>query len=165
MAQSRHPNATDNNISGMGGDWQESDSSSSEDELPDFMKPKPLNIVYPDNPNVMIIDSKGKVIKKVPHDEFKRINQDAKDSDPSKGTAPIHYYQPNEQNFYSTESNNEDIPGSAPAISGEPNNREGEFSIKYKEKIEKQKNEAKQKEQTMSFEEDESHDNQIESIT
>lgn len=113
MRKNMAVNDTDIQIRGMND--LSSSSSSSEDELPDFMKPKPLNIVYPNNPNVMIIGEGGRVIGSIPHEQFVRENNQK-----------IIYLGANQDASTEEEVNVE-------------GNGEGGFSDKYQQKLDKEK--------------------------
>ena len=60
---------TDDTIAGMQND--SFDSSSSSDEIPEFLRPKPLNIQYAKQPNVLIVGGDGKILGSVPPEELK----------------------------------------------------------------------------------------------
>eukprot|EP00343_Euplotes_focardii_P007673 CAMPEP_0205820010 /NCGR_PEP_ID=MMETSP0206-20130828/2583_1 /ASSEMBLY_ACC=CAM_ASM_000279 /TAXON_ID=36767 /ORGANISM="Euplotes focardii, Strain TN1" /LENGTH=181 /DNA_ID=CAMNT_0053114295 /DNA_START=1064 /DNA_END=1609 /DNA_ORIENTATION=+ len=150
MAQDLTNDTSDKRIEGMGNHFPSSSSSSSEDELPDFLKPQPLNVVYANQPNVRIVSPNGQLVKEVPREEFLSQNPQFESITPIQGFTPAGFpngfpqpqYAP--QVFFNPSEENKNpqavIPNSTspPTVQVE-DNAIGEFSSKYKEKLEEDK--------------------------
>ena len=159
---------TDHRIEGMDRERFDSSSSSSSDELPDFLKPKPLNVNYPQNHNVLIIGVDGKILGSVPQNEFAKqnpnftqyLNSGNNANEETKQISPIpppqNFTFPNPQNFAFPNVQNSSFPQmqnpiSPPSVPENSEDLKKNFSAKYREKLEKEKeenSEVKQKERT-----------------
>lgn len=108
-----------------------SSSSSSSDEIPEFLRPKPLNISYAPQPNVMIIDGTGAIIGSVPPSTF-TPSTPAVESDFMKRFNALKFAQQNQESqnaqpIFSHSSEGQII--------------EEKFSRKYQERLEKEETE------------------------
>ena len=129
-----HHETTDNHIDGMNPPGYDSSSSSSDDELPEFLRPKPLNVMYANNPNVLIVGADGKVIQQVSQEQFMKSNPNFAASMNWNRAVPLE----NNTNGSETSQN----PVSPPSVPPQPVDGQGGFSDKYKEKLEKHKHES-----------------------
>ena len=132
MNRPENCDVTDHRIEGMDRERFDSSSSSSSDELPDFLKPKPLNISYPQNQNVLIIGVDGKILGSVPQNEFTKqnpsFNQYLNPENKSNEESKINPFFPPYLN-----------PISPPSVPLSTQDLSNNFSAKYKEKLDKEK--------------------------
>lgn len=122
---------TDSNIEGMNNASSSSSSSSSYDEPPAFLMPNPLQVVYGKNPNVMLVGADGKIIQHISHEEFLKNNPQYANMNMS---IPPAVQNPEEMK----EITEAQIPVSPPSVAFNQEGK-GEFSEKYKAKLEQEK--------------------------
>jgi hypothetical protein len=106
-----------------------SSSSSSYDELPSSLMPNPLNVIYGKNPNVMIVGADGQVLQHVPHDEFIKENPGYSNT---QHPSTVGNAEDSERAFVAQNTVN---PPNVKVYLED----KGEFSEKYKAKMEEEK--------------------------
>ena len=138
MEFSESHDGADKDIEGMGNQFSSS-SSSSDDELPDFLKQRQMNVQYVPNGTVKMLAKDGSVIKEVTQEEFIKENPQFAQFRPTIQAQP----PPGAPNLSSAPPQLQPQPPTPETNVVINAEGKGEFSSKYQERLDNDKQRKK----------------------